>query len=114
MQAQLALSQAQDATRKNTQDLKNARLALSRWTGMPAATVSDETPKLTSHVPGLPIEELEKYHPMLLTARRAIILADADRPEERRVGKEWLGTGVSRWSPYNKKKNNIRNMTKAR
>jgi outer membrane protein TolC len=78
MQAQLTLSQAQDATRKNTQDLKNARLALSRWTGMPAATVADETPKLTSHVPGLPIEELEKYHPMLLTARRAINLADAD------------------------------------
>ena len=78
MQAQLTLSQAQDATRKNTQDLKNARLALSRWTGMPAATVADETPKLNSHVPGLPIEELEKYHPMLLTARRAINLADAD------------------------------------
>lgn len=78
MQAQLTLSQAQDATRKNTQDLRNARLALSRWTGMPAATVADETPKLTSHVPGLPVEELEKYHPMLLTARRAINLADAD------------------------------------
>ncbi|ABR91419.1 outer membrane cation efflux protein [Janthinobacterium sp. Marseille] len=78
MQAQLTLSQAQDAMRKNTQDLRNARLALSRWTGMPAATVSDETPKLTSHVPELPIEELEKYHPMLLTARRAINLADAD------------------------------------
>ncbi|CAL60741.1 Putative outer membrane efflux protein [Herminiimonas arsenicoxydans] len=78
MQTQLTLSQAQDATRKNTQDLRNARLALSRWTGMPAATVSDETPKLTSHVPGLPVEELEKYHPILLTARRAINLADAD------------------------------------
>jgi hypothetical protein len=33
---------------------------------------------LTSHVPELPIDELEKYHPMLLTARRAINLADAD------------------------------------
>ena len=78
MQVQLTLSQAQDATRKNTQDLKSARLALSRWTGMPAATVADETPKLTSHVPGLPVEELEKYHPMLLSARRAVNLADAD------------------------------------
>lgn len=78
MQAQLSLSQAQDASRKNIQDLRNARLALSRWTGMPAAIVSDETPKLISHVPGLPIDELEKYHPMLLTARRAINLADAD------------------------------------
>jgi len=44
MQAQLTLSQAQDATRKNTQDLKNVRLALSRWTGMPAATVAYEKP----------------------------------------------------------------------
>lgn len=78
MQVQLILSQAQDATRKNTQDLRNARLSLSRWTGMPAATVADETPELTSHVPKLAMEELEKYHPMLLTARRAINLADAD------------------------------------
>ncbi|WP_353154342.1 TolC family protein [Herminiimonas fonticola] len=78
MQAQLTLSQAQDATRKNTQDVRNARLALSRWTGMPAATVADETPKLTSHVPRLAVEELEKYHPMLLSARRAVNLADAD------------------------------------
>ncbi|RQO36457.1 TolC family protein [Herminiimonas sp. KBW02] len=78
MQAQLTLSQAEDATRKNSQDLRNARLALSRWTGMPAATVADETPTLTSHVPGLPVEELEKYHPMLLSARRAVNLADAD------------------------------------
>ncbi|MFC7299623.1 TolC family protein [Herminiimonas aquatilis] len=78
MQAQLSLSQAQDASSKNIQDLRNARLALSRWTGMPAAIVSDESPKLISHVPGLPIDELEKYHPMLLTARRAINLADAD------------------------------------
>ncbi len=78
MQAQLTFSQTQDATRKNTQDLRNARLALSRWTGVPAATVADETPKLTSHVPGLPVEELEKYHPMLLSARRAVNLADAD------------------------------------
>jgi outer membrane protein TolC len=29
-------------------------------------------------VPGLPVEELEKYHPMLLSARRAVNLADAD------------------------------------
>ena len=78
MQAQLSFSQTQDATRKNTQDLKNARLALSRWTGMPAATVADETPKLISHVSGLSVEELEKYHPMLLSARRAVNLADAD------------------------------------
>lgn len=78
MQAQSALSQAQDATRKSTQDVRSARIALSRWTGMPAATVADETPKLTSHVPMLPVEELEKYHPMLLVARRAVTLADAD------------------------------------
>ena len=32
IQVQLALSQAQDATRKNEQELNNARLGLSRWT----------------------------------------------------------------------------------
>jgi outer membrane protein TolC len=33
---------------------------------------------LHSHVANLPVDQLEKYHPMLLAARRAITLADAD------------------------------------
>jgi outer membrane protein TolC len=78
VQAQLALTQARDATRKCEQDLRNSRLALTRWIIMPVESVADETPALVSHVPNLPVEDLEKYHPMVLAARRAITLADAD------------------------------------
>jgi outer membrane protein TolC len=78
LQAQLALSQAQDRTRKGEQMLKSARTALSRWVAVPVASVAGSLPPLTSHVPNLPVDELEKYHPMLLSARRAITLADAE------------------------------------
>jgi outer membrane protein TolC len=78
VQARLTLSQAQDATRKCEQDLRNSRLALTRWTIVPVESVADETPSLVSHVPNLPVEDLEKYHPMVLVARRAINLADAE------------------------------------
>jgi outer membrane protein TolC len=78
LQTQLTLSQAQDRTRKGEQALRSARTALGRWTTVPVDSVADSLPALTSHVPNLPVEELEKYHPMLLTARRAITLADAE------------------------------------
>jgi outer membrane protein TolC len=78
LQAQLTLSQAQDRTRKGEQMLRSARTVLSRWTTVPVESVADSLPPLVSHVPGLPVDELEKYHPMLLTARRAVTLADAD------------------------------------
>lgn len=78
LQAQLTLSQAQDRTRKGEQALKSARTALARWIASPVESVSGAMPALTSHVPNLPVEELEKYHPMLLSARRAITLADAE------------------------------------
>lgn len=78
LQAQLAMTQAQELVRKSEQALRIARRTLSRWTGMPNAIVADETPVLHSHVADLPIEQLEKYHPMLLAARRAVALADAD------------------------------------
>lgn len=78
LQAQLTLSQAQDRTRKGEQVLKSARTALSRWIATPVESVTGALPLLTSHVPNLPVEELEKYHPMLLSARRAITLADAE------------------------------------
>lgn len=78
LQTQLALSQAQDRTRKEEQVLKSARTALARWVAVPVETVVGTLPPLTSHVPNLPFEELEKYHPMLLSARRAITLADAE------------------------------------
>lgn len=78
VEAQLALVQAQDATRKAVQELANARIALARWTVLPVATVADAPPQLDSHVRHLSGEELERVHPMALAARRAINLADAD------------------------------------
>src|SRR3546814_17676561 len=38
---------------------------------------------------------------------------DADRSEERRVGKECVSTCRSRWSPYHYKKQNLTNNTKS-
>jgi outer membrane protein TolC len=78
LQAQLTLIQAQDRRRKGEQALGSARTALSRWTVSPVESVTGALPPLTSHVPNLPIEELETYHPVLLSARRAITLADAE------------------------------------
>src|SRR3546814_5576000 len=46
-------------------------------------------------------------HPLWLTDRAGAgpeIAAAWDRSEERRVGKEWVSTGRSRWSPYPLKK----------
>jgi outer membrane protein TolC len=78
LQAQLTLSQAQDRTRKGEQALKSARTALARWIATPVESVSSALPALTSHVPDLSLEDLEKFHPMLFSARRAITLADAE------------------------------------
>lgn len=78
MQAQLMLSQAQDTVRKSEQELRIARQMLSRWTVSPVESVADAMPPLVSHVPHLSVEDLERYHPMVLTARRAITLADAE------------------------------------
>jgi outer membrane protein TolC len=78
LQAQLMLSQAQDRRRKGDQALKSAQTVLSRWIVTPVGSVTGPLPALTSHVPNLSVEELEKYHPMLLSARRAVTLADAE------------------------------------
>lgn len=78
LQSQLAFSRTQDASKKGEQDVRTARTILSRWTGVVTPIVADETPVLHSHVANLPLDQLEKYHPMLLAARRAITLADAD------------------------------------
>jgi outer membrane protein TolC len=51
---------------------------LARWVTLPVDVVTGALPPMTSHVSNLPIEDLEKYHPMLLSARRAITLADAE------------------------------------
>lgn len=78
VQTQLALTQAQDAVRKSEQELKNARLALARWTTVPVDAVADQAPSLVSHVPSLSTDDLARYHPAVLSARRAIALADAE------------------------------------
>ena len=78
LQAQLTLSQAKDRSRKGEQALRSARTALARWIAGPVESVAGALPALTSHVSNLPVDELEKYHPMLLGARRAITLADAE------------------------------------
>ena len=75
---QTNLVRTQDMVRKGEQSLKSARIALARWTAAPVESVSDMLPPLTSHVPGLPVEELERFHPMLLNAKRSWALADAD------------------------------------
>jgi outer membrane protein TolC len=78
LQAQLTLSQSQDRVRKGDQVLRSARNALARWIVVRVESVAGALPPMTSHVSNLPIEDLEKYHPMLLSARRAITLADAE------------------------------------
>ena len=77
-QSQVALSQAQDRIRKGQQVLRSAQIALRRWTTVPVENVADEVPLYVSHIAALPVAELEKYHPMLLNAKRAMSLADAD------------------------------------
>lgn len=78
VQAQVIRTQAQDAIRKAEQDLTSARILLTRWTFVPAEAVADAMPPMASHVLGLPVTDLENYHPMVLTARRTANLADAD------------------------------------
>lgn len=77
-QSQSALSLAQDRIRKGQQVLRSAQIALRRWTIVPVDTVMDAVPVFVSHVAGLPVADLEQYHPMLLAAKRAMSLANAD------------------------------------
>ena len=78
IQSQAALLLAQDARKRAELELRTTQRSLSRWTGITSPVVADVTPALHSHVANLPVEELEKYHPMLMAARRAVALADAD------------------------------------
>src|SRR3546814_20990410 len=53
--------------------------------------------------PRLLLSRPDKPHPFLRRARLLVHAFDAlwnDRSEERRVGKECVSTGRSRWSPY--------------
>jgi outer membrane protein TolC len=78
LQTQIAVTQAHDSTQKAEQDLEAARISLARWIAEPVQSVAGSMPPLVSHVADMPVEDLERYHPMVLTARRSIALADAD------------------------------------
>jgi outer membrane protein TolC len=78
LQAQLELVQGKDDTRKAEQEFKSARIGLSRWLRIPVDLVADASPPMTTHVADIALADLEKYHPMVLNARRAVTLADAD------------------------------------
>jgi outer membrane protein TolC len=77
-QAQLTLFEVQDSVRKSEQALRVARQALSRRTLAPVGSVAGPMPPLVSHVSNLSLEDLEKYHPTVLVAKRAVTLADAE------------------------------------
>ncbi|MFC7518838.1 TolC family protein [Herbaspirillum sp. GCM10030257] len=77
-QAQLTLVQVQDVARKSEQELRTARAVLGRWVLAPVESVDNALPSLVSHVAKLAVEDLEKYHPMVMMAKRAVTLADAE------------------------------------
>jgi outer membrane protein TolC len=78
LQAKAELILGQDAIQGAEQDLRTALVNLRRWTRTDIAAVADAAPELSTHAPGIPVAELERYHPKVLNARRAMRLADAD------------------------------------
>lgn len=78
-QAQLARSQAQDATLRAHQEVANARLALIRWTVVPVETVAvDSFSIAASRLADMPVEDLERIHPRLIAGKRSVALADSE------------------------------------
>lgn len=78
-QAQLALSQAHNAASNAQQEMVNARIALMRWTVVPIENVTAESlPIASSQLVGMPVEELENIHPLLIAARHSVALADSE------------------------------------
>src|SRR3546814_16210349 len=57
---------------------------------------------LHAHVLRMQADRAQEAH---VAQQRIAELADVDRSEERRVGKECVSTCRSRWSPYHSKKN---------
>ena len=78
LQSKIAVTQADDAVRKAQQDVDDSRIALTRWVAEPVQSVAETLPPRRLHVPEMLVADLERYHPMVLTARRSIALADAD------------------------------------
>ncbi|MBA5688313.1 TolC family protein [Rugamonas apoptosis] len=78
LQSQLEQAQARDDMRRAEQELRAARIVLTRWTGVRADAVADTPPPLDSHNTSSSDAQLEQRHPAAIAARRAQALADAD------------------------------------
>jgi outer membrane protein TolC len=103
VQAQLALTRAQDGVTRAKQDLAAARIALQRWVQAKVDTVDDHLPPLSVPAPHLESDSLEQYHPSLIKARRAQSLAEAEvtvAATERRPDWSFELAFSQRGSPY--------------
>lgn len=78
LQAKAELLLAGDGVDAAEQDLQAALVALRRWTRTDTRAVSDEAPALDTAAPRFAMPNLERLHPAVLGARRAVDLADAD------------------------------------
>lgn len=79
LQAKAELIQSGDAIQAAEQDLEIAQINLRRWTRADVVAVADTPPELSAHVPNLPASDLDRYHPTVLNALRAVSLADAEK-----------------------------------
>jgi outer membrane protein TolC len=78
LQARAELMLGGDGVDAAEQDLKAALIQLRRWTRTDTRSVSDEAPALDTAAPRSAMPNLERLHPAVLGARRAVDLADAD------------------------------------
>ncbi len=79
LQARAELILSGDAIHAAEQELETALIKLQRWTRTEITGVADSPPVFTAHVAKLPASDLERYHPTVLNARRAVNLAAADQ-----------------------------------
>lgn len=79
VQAKTELILGSDLSEAAQQELESAQILLRRWTRTNATGVVDAPPELTTHVPTLSPSDLERYHPAILRARRAVTLAEAEK-----------------------------------
>ncbi len=78
LQARAELLLGGDSVEAAEQDLQTALLQLRRWTRTESRSVADEVPKLDTASARFAMPNLEKMHPAVFSARRAVDLADAD------------------------------------
>src|SRR3546814_14574201 len=84
---------ANDDRQQVSRTKENSVMRAEKWACILAASLS-----LAACQTAIPPVEVTRFH----------IGDQTGRSEERRVGKECVSTCRSRWSPYHKKKNNIR------